>query len=455
MAEDFLTIHDFDLIGKRVLMRVDINSPLDPISGRILGDTRIRLHSESIRKLGHCKLIVMAHQSRPGKADFTSLRNHGERISYYIGKRVKYVDALYSTRAQEAILSLKDGDVLLLENTRMYSEEITLKNESLEKQARSHIVKNLVPLIDYYINDAFAAAHRSQPSLTGFTNMVPSLAGPVMEREIENLQKATVHGKKPVVVILGGAKVDDSVNVAANMLDNKIADRILTTGVVANMFLLAKGYKLGKESKQFIEKELPDYKDYLKKVEKLWEWYGDKIEVPVDVAVNRNGQRQGMSVADLPSKHQIVDIGLDTIYNYKEIINSAGTIILNGPAGIVEMDEFAFGTVELFNIIANSDAYSVAGGGETSQIIQSLGLTDKFSHVSTGGGACIEFLSGRKLPVIEALKQSKIMYDKGEFVKARAEHRKSQIFEYQQIYEVKGEPDEVVRDAIYELEEDE
>ena len=170
MPKEFLSVRDFDLNGKRVLLRVDINSPLDPISGDILGDTRIRLHSETIGALGTSKLIVMAHQSRPGKADFTSLKNHGLRISQYIGKPVKYVDALYSTRAREAILTMADGEVLLLENTRMYSEEITMKDMPVDKQARSHIVKNLVPLIDYYVNDAFAAAHRSQPSLTGFTS---------------------------------------------------------------------------------------------------------------------------------------------------------------------------------------------------------------------------------------------------------------------------------------------
>jgi phosphoglycerate kinase len=455
MPHKFLTVKDFDLTGKRVLLRVDINSPLDPTTGEILGDTRIRLHSESIRLLNHCKLIVIAHQSRPGKADFTSLKAHSNRISHYIGKPVKFVDDLFGSRAQEAILNLSDGEVLLLENTRMYSEEVKLKEKPIKDQARSHIVKNLVPLIDYYINDAFAAAHRSQPSLTGYTTTVPSLAGPVMQREIEGLNKALVSGKRPVVVILGGAKVDDSVKVAANMLDNQIADRIITTGAVANLFLMAKGIKLGKDSKDFLKHELSDYKKYIKKVEKLWSWYEDKIEVPVDVAVNKNGSRKGKKVKDLPSKHQIADIGLDTIVKYNEFIHEAKTIILNGPAGIIEMDEFAFGTIELFNAIANSDSYTVAGGGETSQIIQSLGLRDKFNHVSTGGGACIEYLTGNELPVIEALKNSKKMYDNGEFVKAKVEHRRSELFEYMQIYEVEEKPkDEEPKDVIYEIDEE-
>jgi len=455
MPGDFLTIRDFDLAGKRVLLRVDINSPLDPITGEILGDTRIRLHSETIRQLGNCKLIVLAHQSRPGKADFTSLRNHAHKISQYIGKPVKFTDALFSTRAREAILSLSEGEVLLLENTRMYSEEITMKDTPIAKQAGSHIVKNLVPLIDYYINDAFAAAHRSQPSLTGYTTTVPSLAGPVMEREIAALDKALKTGKHPRVAILGGAKVDDSIRVAENMLDNKIADRILTTGVVANMFMMGKGIKLGKESKDVIKHELPDYKEHLKKVEKLWEWYKDKIEIPVDVAVNRNGERLGRQVSMLPTKHPIADIGLDTIVNYNEIIKEAKTIILNGPAGIFEIEEFSFGTVELFKAIADSSAYTVAGGGETSQILNSLGLRYKIDHVSTGGGACIEYLAGKPLPVIEALKESKRLYDKGEFAKAKVESRKRELFDYKPIYEVDEEcmDDNENKECIYEMEE--
>jgi phosphoglycerate kinase len=457
MPGDFLTTRDFDLTGKRVLLRVDINSPLDPISGEILGDTRIRLHSDTIRQLGNCKLIVMAHQSRPGKADFTSLRNHGHRISQYIGKPVKFVDALYSTRAREAILSLSDGDVLLLENTRMYSEEITMRNAAITKQAGSHIVKNLVPLIDYFINDAFAAAHRSQPSLTGYTTTVPSLAGPIMEREIETLNKALKAGKRPRIVILGGAKVDDSIRVAENMLDNKIADRILTTGLVGNMFMLGKGIKLGKDSKNFLKHELNDYKKHIAKVEKLWEWYEDKIEIPVDVAVNNNGQRLGRAVSKLPSKHQIADIGLDTIVIYNEFINEAKTIILNGPAGIFEMEEFSFGTVELFKAIAKADAFTVAGGGETAQILNSLDIRENISHVSTGGGACIEYLAGEPLPVIEALKNSKVLYDKGEFAKAKVESRKRELFDYMPIYEVdeECEEDDEVKDCIYEMDENE
>lgn len=455
MPKDFLTIRDFDLTGKRVLLRVDINSPLDPISGAILGDTRIRLHSETIRILNNCKLIIFAHQSRPGKADFSSLKAHAIRISRHIGKGVKFVDDLYGSRAKEAILTLNDGEVLLLENTRMYSEEIKLKDQPIKNQSRTHIVKNLVPLIDYYVNDAFAAAHRSQPSLTGFTRSVPCLAGPVMEHEINGLDKALKGGERPVIAILGGAKVDDSIKVAEHMLKANIADKILTTGVVANIFLLGQGVKLGKPSKSFIKNDLPDYKDYLKTVKRLLENYSDRIEVPVDVAVNKNGNRRGELVSNLPSEFQIADIGLDTIVKYSEIIEEANTIIVNGPAGVVELDEFSFGTFELFKAVANSRAYSVMGGGETIQIVQNLGLNNQISHISTGGGACITYLTGKPLPVIEALKISKQLYDAGEFSRAKAAQRQHELFDYLPIYEVEEETEEdESKECIYELEEE-
>ncbi|UCH89748.1 MAG: phosphoglycerate kinase [Thermoplasmata archaeon] len=456
MKSEFLTIRDFDLTGKRVLLRVDINSPIDPISGEILGDTRIIQHSDTIRQLGNSKLIVLAHQSRPGKADFTSLKIHADKISYNIGRPVKFVDDLFGSRAREAILTLNDGEVLLLENTRLYSEEVKLKDTPVKTQARTHIVKNLVPLIDYYVNDAFAAAHRSQPSLTGFTSSIPSLAGPIVEREVMALNKALYEGKKPVVVILGGAKVDDSIMVAKHMLEQQIADKILTTGVVANAFMMAKDIQLGKESHDFIKHELPNFDELMKIVKKLWNWHGEQIEIPVDVAVNKNGTRKGKHVSDLPSKYQIADIGLDTIVNYSEWINEANTIILNGPAGIFELDEFAFGTFELFKAVANSSAYSVVGGGETAQVVKMLGLENKIGHVSTGGGACITYLTGKPLPVLEELKNSKKLYEQGGFTKTAVEERKREIYDYSPIYEVNEEKkeDEREKDLIYELEEE-
>ena len=207
--KEYLTFDDVDLSGKTVILRVDINSPIDPTSGDILGDTRIRTHLETIRVLKNTKTVILAHQSRPGKSDFTTLEKHAKYISGLLKRKVNYIDDLFSSRAQNAIKDMKNGDIVLLENTRLFSEEIVLKDETIEKQSRTHIVQNLSELADYYINDAFAAAHRSQASLVGFTEVLPSLAGIVMDRELTAINKAISSNEHPCIVILGGQKVDD------------------------------------------------------------------------------------------------------------------------------------------------------------------------------------------------------------------------------------------------------
>ena len=267
--KEYLTFDDVDLKGKTVILRVDINSPIDPTSGDILGDTRIRTHLETIRNLKSSRTVILAHQSRPGKSDFTTLEKHAKYISGLLKRKVNYIDDLFSTRAQNAIKEMKNGDIILLENTRLFSEEIVLKDESIEKQAGTHIVKNLSSLADYYINDAFAAAHRSQTSLVGFPEVLPSLAGKVMDRELTAINKAIGSNQHPSIVILGGQKVDDSIDVAKNLLEKKAVDMILTTGVVANMFLKGKGYKLGKPSMEYIKSEFKEYDELIENTKKI------------------------------------------------------------------------------------------------------------------------------------------------------------------------------------------
>ncbi len=247
----FFTLDDFNLSGKSVLVRVDINSPIDPESGRILDDTRMRRAMDTLKDLDDSKVAIMAHQSRPGKKDFTPLGGHAEHLSYLLRKDVRYVDDLFGSKAREAISRMKKGDVLLLENTRFYSEEVALKGKPLEVQEKTHIVRNLSPFFDYYVNDAFAAAHRAQATLIGFARKLPSIAGKLMEREIVGLSRA-LEGERPRIAVLGGAKFDDSIEIARNMLENGIADKVLTTGAVANMFLYSTGKALGEPSESFL-----------------------------------------------------------------------------------------------------------------------------------------------------------------------------------------------------------
>jgi phosphoglycerate kinase len=412
MSLDFYTLDDFELEGKTVLLRLDINSPIDPTTGDLLDDSRLRQHAVTVKALNRSKVVVLAHQSKPGKSDFTPLDKHAKRLSTIIGKRVLYCDSLFDRRALGAMKALEDGDILLLENTRFFAEDVALKDKDPKVQVKSHIIRNLAPAADFFVNDAFAAAHRSQPTIVGFCEVLPSAAGRVMERELVMLGKVVQGAERPTLAILGGAKVDDSIDVMTNMLQRGIADKVMTTGVVANLFLLAKGYDLGKPSVDFLDKEVEKWQELVAAAKGLLVTYGDRILVPVDVAVNDSNERIDTTFDQLPSPYPILDIGIDTVVNYIDEINKARTIVLNGPAGVFELEQFAFGTVEIFQAIAEADAYSVIGGGHTSAVAGQLNLEGKVDHISTGGGALINFLAGKELPAVEALKRSKQKFPK-------------------------------------------
>ncbi|MCJ2670311.1 MAG: phosphoglycerate kinase [Candidatus Thermoplasmatota archaeon] len=407
MGEEFLTLDDFDLRGESVLVRVDINSPIDPSSGRILNDSRIRSHVETLQDLEESKTVIMAHQSRPGKADFTTLKAHADRLSYLLGKRVGYVDSLFGSKAIGAIEDMHVGDMLILENTRMFSEEIILQNRTLAKQSRSHIVRSLAPHMDFFVHDAFAAAHRSQPSLVGFSEVLTTIAGRVMEKELDALNRFLGGVQKPNAAILGGVKADDSIDIARNLLERGVADKVLTTGMVGNLFLIASGVDVGEANLDLVRKELDDYESVLDEARSLLEKFKGSVEIPKDVVVNRGGKRKGMRVEDLPSDELVSDIGLDTIVHFADIIGDSKTAIMNGPAGIFEVPEFSIGTSELLRAMAYSDAYTIIGGGHTIAAAEYFDIAAKMDHVSTGGGSLMEFLSGKTLPGIEVLKKWK------------------------------------------------
>ncbi len=400
MALDFYTIDDFALDNKTVLVRVDINSPVDPSTGLILDDTRIRLHAETIGELSNrgAKTVVLAHQSRPGKKDFTTLKQHAESLSKILNHKVEYIDDIFGSNARNSISKMKRRDILLLENVRFYSEEILTREPKL--QSETHMVQKLSPLADYFVNDAFAAAHRSQPSLVGFAFMLPSAAGRVMERELKALYNAMDNVQRPCVYILGGVKVDDSIMVMENVLENGSADYILTTGLVANIFLWGSGINIGKYNKSFIKNR--GYCEYVKKSKKLLKNYRDKIIIPKDVAVCMGDKRVEFSVDDIPN-HPIYDIGTDTITEYAGYIRKAETLFANGPAGVFEKEDFNIGTDDILNAIASSHAFSIIGGGHLAAAANQMGLSKGISHISSGGGASINLLAGENLPVVEVL----------------------------------------------------
>ncbi|MBE6496322.1 MAG: phosphoglycerate kinase [Methanobrevibacter thaueri] len=404
MAKDFNTIDDFDVENKTVLVRIDVNSPVDPGSGIILDDTRLKLHAQTIKELSNkgAKVVLLAHQSRPGKKDFSTLSQHAEALSEILNLRVKYMDSIFSNAAKEAIKDLKPHEILLLENVRFFSEE-TLSRSPLE-QSKTHLVSQLTPLIDYYVNDAFAAAHRSQASLVGFTVNTPSAAGRVMEKELTVIQDALDNVEHPCVFLLGGMKPDDSIDVMENVLSNGTADSILTTGIVGNIVLWASGADIGEVNRNFIASR--GYEDMVEKAKELIDRFGDKVKYPIDVACEIDGERVDIDYTEIPNE-AIFDIGVKTISYYAKEIREAKAIFANGPAGVFEDPKFAMGTEDLINAIAKSEGFSLIGGGHIAAATAGLGLEDQMSHLSSGGGACISMLAGKKLAAVEALKNSK------------------------------------------------
>ena len=403
MAE-FNTIDDFDVEDKTVLVRVDINAPVDPSSGIILDDTRLKLHAQTIKELSNkgAKVVLLAHQSRPGKDDFTTLSQHADALSEILNLRVKYIDSLFSNAAKEAIRDLKPHEILLLENARFFSEESLSRTP--EEQSKTLLVKNLSPLIDYFVNDAFAAAHRSQASLVGFTVNTPSAAGRVMEKELTVIQDALDNVQHPCVFLLGGMKPDDSIDVMENVLSNGTADVILTTGIVGNIVLWASGADIGQVNRDFIASK--GYEDMVEKSKDLIDRFGDKVKYPIDAACEIDGERVDIDIDDLPNE-AIFDIGVRTIDEYAKEIRDAKYIFANGPAGVFEDPRFAMGTEDLINAMATSEGFTLIGGGHIAAATAGLGLEDQMSHLSSGGGACISMLSGKKLAAVEALKNSK------------------------------------------------
>lgn len=398
--KDYLTMDDVILDNKRVLVRVDFNSPMDP-SGNILDDKRIKSHLDTLRALEDCRVVLMAHQSRAGKKDYTTLEAHARQATRLLRRDVVYIDDIFGSHAREAIKSLVPGEVILLENTRFYAEENM--NRTPADHAKSHMVKKLAPLFDLFINDAFAVSHRSHCSVVGFTEVLPSIAGILMDKEITALDKGMKGNEHPTVFSLGGTKADDSIKVTKNVLGRGGADKILTSGVVATVFMMAAGIDVGDANRKFVEDQ--EYLEQIPIAAKLLKEYPGKIAMPVDVALNKNGERVEVAVDTLPTDLPIADIGLETIVNYSKDLKDARVTVTNGPTGIFEQEKFRLGTAELLKA-ATQSGYSIVGGGHSIAAIDQLGLESKFSHVSMGGGASITYLSGEPLPGIEALKKA-------------------------------------------------
>jgi phosphoglycerate kinase len=413
MTFEFLTLDDIDLKGKRVLVRVDINSPIGP-RGEILDENRIKEASITLKELKESKVVVMSHQGRPGKSDFVSLERHAAILEKYVGRPVKFVDDLMGPAARSEIAELKDGEVLLLENTRMYSEEVI--EAPIEDCAKTHLVRKLSPLFNAFVNDAFPAAHRSQPSLVGFAYLLPSVAGRLVEKELKALSEIIPRLKRPIVYVLGGAKVGDRLEVIDILTKTGLVDKIVVGGLLAPVFLEARGLKLSSNN---VKKD-KEFQSNVERAKRMLQWREDVFVLPVDVAVDKNGERVDCPINNIPSEYRIKDLGLKTAEMVVKEVSRAGSIIANGPLGVFEEDHFALATMEVLKAISESDAITIVSGGHLTAALRKLGSEGRVTYTSTAGGALLHLLAGRRLPIIDALEIGKKNAERLNLVKRKS-----------------------------------
>ena len=383
------TIRDVNVKNKRVLVRVDFNVPLDD-KGHVTDDTRIVASLPTIKYLIEqgAKVILCSHLGRPkGKEEKFSMRPVATRLQQLLGKPVTFVSDCIGQPVQRVVEAMNAGDVVLLENVRFYPEEE--KNDP-------EFAKKLAAFGDVYVNDAFGSAHRAHSSTEGVTKFLPAYAGFLMEKELEYLGKALANPAKPFVAILGGAKVSDKIKVIENLLPK--VDSLLIGGGMANTFLAAKGLNLGQS---LVEA------DKLDVAKALMEKSGAKIVLPVDAVIAdkfaADAQSKVVDVNAIPSDWRMLDIGPKTIETFEKILANAKTVVWNGPLGVFEMPAFAKGTVEIAKRLASSGATTIIGGGDSAAAVEQAGVADKMTHISTGGGASLEFLEGKVLPGVAAL----------------------------------------------------
>ncbi|SHI55885.1 phosphoglycerate kinase [Desulfofundulus thermosubterraneus] len=387
------TIRDLEVTGKRVLVRVDFNVPLDQ-EGNVADDTRIRAALPTIQYLidRQARVILASHLGRPkGKVDDRyRLDPVARRLSELLGKPVVKVDDCVGDEPRQAIDGMQPGDVVLLENVRFYPGEE--KND--EKFARQ-----LAELADVYVNDAFGTAHRAHASTEGVAHFLPAAAGFLMEKEITVLSQALSNPTRPFVAILGGAKVSDKIGVIENLLGK--VDALLIGGGMANTFLAARGFALGKSLLEADRVALA--RDLMARAEKA----GVKLLLPVDLVVAEAARPEAeprvVPVDSVPEEWMALDIGPKTVETFAAEVHDAGTVIWNGPMGVFEMAPFAAGTFGLAKALADSKATTIVGGGDTAAAVEKAGVAGRMSHISTGGGASLEFLEGKVLPGVAVL----------------------------------------------------
>jgi phosphoglycerate kinase len=383
------TVKDIDLKGKRVLMRVDFNVPM--ADGKVTDDKRIKASLPTIKYVldQGASLILMSHLGRPkgGPDPEFSLRAAADVLSSHLGLPVKMAPDTIDAEAERMAKELKPGEVLMLENTRFNKGE---EKNDLE------LAKRMAALADVYVDDAFGSAHRAHSSTEGVAQFLPAVSGFLMEQELEYLGRAVANPEHPYIAILGGAKISDKIAVVESLLSR--ADKVIIGGGMANTFLAARG--LNMQDSLVEEASLETAKSIMEKA-------GDKLVLPVDAVIaekfEAEANSQVVDVDKIPSGWRMMDVGPRTLELYRQVLDGAKLIVWNGPVGVFEMPRFAEGTFALARMLAESGATTVIGGGDSASAVKKAGVAKQMAHVSTGGGASLEFLEGKELPGVAAL----------------------------------------------------
>tara|TARA_Y100000310_G_scaffold341358_1_gene440251 strand:- start:1071 stop:2261 length:1191 start_codon:yes stop_codon:yes gene_type:complete len=387
-----------DVSGKTLVVRIGIDSNV--VDGSIVIGERLRQQANSLKQLAAkgAKIIALGHQGREGKTDFISLEQHAVSLAKHPGLDIAFVK--WDENYLEKITGMHEGQVLLMDNVRFNKDE-TVEKSAIE-HAKTKWVNDIAAKADFFVQNAFSVCHRSHASIVGFSPLLPSFAGPVLERELSALKELKTVGENRILV-LGGAKPKDSVKLLEKMLEKEKVDTVLVGGLFAELFWKSFGKEFGAKDNFFKEKGLMDS---LPQFKQLFSRFEEKIILPMDFAIENNGERKDVLIENLPSEFATMDIGNKTIELFGEKISASNSIVFNGPMGVYEQELFQKGTRSIFNAIAESNAFSLIGGGDTETALEKLGISpDSFNQVSLAGKALVAFLSGEQLPGLTVLEQ--------------------------------------------------
>jgi phosphoglycerate kinase len=397
-----LTIEDVELEGKRVFVRVDINTPVHPETGQLIEQTRLEEAAITIRDLPKSRVVVGSHQGRVGRSDYIGLDKHAAILTRILGKRVEYIEDVYGPAATEAIEKLRNGQVLMLDNLRFTAEEnLEFKPGDASKTI---FVQRLKGHFDACVLDAFPTAHRSSPSIVGFADIMPTCAGRVVAKELRSLERIFAIEKGPYVTVLGGAKVADRIEAIDALIANNRADKVLLSGVVGLLFLKALGRYYGDLDVDGEQRLVPRAKQLLND-------YPETFELPIDVGIKVDGERREVEASGLAADYEVLDIGRRTVDHYSRMIKGAGTVFMSGPPGAFEYDGFSEGTEGLLRAMGSSLGTTIVSGGHLSAALHKFKIHESIDHVSTAGGALVQYLAGKRLPLIDALERAAVRWE--------------------------------------------